>query len=646
MFSTAGRVVHRCKGSLGLPLRARLNNLSRTAHVIEKQVLGQATTKHASLPGNYVQRRFEHSAASSIFSRFVGGLAVAERDQSPPKVKLLIGGEYVDSEAVEWIDVVNPATQEVVSKLPLSTSHEFEAAVNAAKEAFPKWRSTPVTTRQRVMFKLQQLIRRDMEKLAANVTTEQGKTLADARGDVFRGLEVVEQACGMANAQMGEFVENVSSGIDTYSIRQPLGVCAGICPFNFPAMIPLWMFPMAVTCGNTFILKPSEKDPGASMMLAELAAEAGLPAGVLNIVHGTHDVVNRICDHPDIKAVSFVGSDVAGMHIYARASQTGKRVQSNMGAKNHGVVLQDAAFEPTVNSLIGAAFGAAGQRCMALSTVVFVGDSQRWEEALKQKAEALKVTAGTEPGADVGPVISKQAKERVCNLVESGVQAGARLVLDGRNVTVPGYEQGNFIGPTILADVTPEMECYKQEIFGPVLVCMKAGSLDEAIQIVNNNKYGNGTAIFTQSGAAARLFQHEIDVGQVGINVPIPVPLPFFSFTGWKGSFAGDLNFYGKAGSHFYTQIKTVTASWKHLDQGVTMAFPTSQKVAGFPVNRKFLHSSGTSETHVLSSCPVVRIAMFLLVHLSSVKDRTENVALSFFFLSVKLLVMNTDLIV
>ncbi|KAL2634366.1 hypothetical protein R1flu_005845 [Riccia fluitans] len=550
MLSASGRTAHKCKGVLAYSLCARLNASSRTAEVIEKQGFGQATAKHAPAPRNFFQeRRTERSAASCVFSRSVGGLAVAEREQaSPPKVKLLIGGEYVDSQAVEWIDVINPATQEVISKLPLATSHEFEAAVKAAKEAFPKWRSTPVTARQRIMLKLQELIRRDMDKLAANITTEQGKTLADARGDVFRGLEVVEQACGMANAQMGEFVENVSSGIDTYSIRQPLGVCAGICPFNFPAMIPLWMFPMAVTCGNTFILKPSEKDPGAAMMLAELAAEAGLPAGVLNIVHGTHDVVNRICDDPDIKAVSFVGSDAAGMHIYARASQTGKRVQCNMGAKNHGVVLPDAAFESTVNALVGAAFGAAGQRCMALSTVVFVGDSHRWEEALKQKAEALKVTVGTEPGADVGPVISKQAKERVCNLVESGVQAGARLVLDGRNVRVPGYEHGNFVGPTILSDVTPDMECYKQEIFGPVLLCMKAGSLDEAIQIVNNNKYGNGTAIFTQSGAAARLFQHEIDVGQVGINVPIPVPLPFFSFTGWRGSFAGDLNFYGKAG--------------------------------------------------------------------------------------------------
>ncbi|KAH7351983.1 hypothetical protein KP509_19G023700 [Ceratopteris richardii] len=429
------------------------------------------------------------------------------------------------------------------------------------------------------MLKFQELIRRDKEKLAQNVTMEQGKTLPDAHGDVFRGLEVVEHCCNMSTLQMGEFVENVSTGIDTYSIRQPLGVCAGICPFNFPAMIPLWMFPVAVTCGNTFILKPSEKDPGASILLAELAAEAGLPPGVLNIVHGTHDIVNHICDHPDIKAISFVGSDVAGLHIYSRAASKGKRVQCNMGAKNHAVVMPDAEIDMTANALVGAAFGAAGQRCMAISTAVFVGDTKAWEDRLVERAQKLKVSAGIEPLADIGPVISKQAKDRICNLVQSGVESGARLVLDGRNIQVPGYSSGNFIGPTILADVTPDMECYKQEIFGPVLLCMKANSLSEAIEVVNKNRYGNGTAIFTTSGVAARLFQHEVDVGQVGINVPIPVPLPFFSFTGWKGSFAGDMNFYGKAGVHFFTQIKTVTAQWKDsAGQGVTTVMPTSQK--------------------------------------------------------------------
>lgn len=494
------------------------------------------------------------------------------------RVPNLIGGKFIESQATEVIDVINPATQEVVSQVPLTTKEEFKAAVSAAKQAFPSWRNTPVTTRQRVMLKLQELIRRDMDKLALNITTEQGKTLKDAQGDVFRGLEVVEHACGMGTLQMGEYVSNVSHGIDTYSIREALGVCAGICPFNFPAMIPLWMFPIAVTCGNTFILKPSEKDPGASIMLAELAMEAGLPDGVLNIVHGTHDTVNAICDDEDIRAVSFVGSNTAGMHIYARAAAKGKRVQSNMGAKNHAIVMPDANIDAAANALVAAGFGAAGQRCMALSTVVFVGDLKTWENELAKRAKSLKVNAGTVPDADLGPVISKQAKERICKLIQSGVEAGGRLVLDGRNIVVPGYESGNFIGPTILSDVTADMECYKEEIFGPVLLCMQAGSLEEAINIVNGNKYGNGASIFTSSGAAARKFQAEIEAGQVGINVPIPVPLPFFSFSGNKASFAGDLNFYGKAGVQFYTQLKTVTQQWKDLPSGVSLAMPTSQK--------------------------------------------------------------------
>ncbi|KAG5526134.1 hypothetical protein RHGRI_032420 [Rhododendron griersonianum] len=502
------------------------------------------------------------------------------KHRSPPRVPNLIGGSFVDSQSSEFIDVINPATQDVVSQVPLTTNEELKAAVSAAKQAFPSWRNTPITTRQRIMFKLQELMRRDTDKLAANITLEQGKTLKDAQGDVFRGLEVVEHACGMATLQMGEFVPNVSNGIDTYSLREPLGVCAGICPFNFPAMVPLWMFPVAVTCGNTFILKPSEKDPGASILLAELAKEAGLPDGVLNIVHGTNDIVNAICDDDEIKAISFVGSNTAGMHIYARASAKGKRVQSNMGAKNHGIVMPDANMDATLNALVAAGFGAAGQRCMALSTVVFVGSSKSWEDKLVERAKALIVSAGTDPRADLGPVISKQAKERICRLIQSGVDNGAKLLLDGRNIVVPGYEHGNFIGPTILSDVTADMECYKEEIFGPVLLCLQADSLEEAINLVNRNKYGNGASIFTTSGVVARKFQTEIEAGQVGINVPIPVPLPFFSFTGSKASFAGDLNFYGKGGVHFYTQVKTVTQQWKDLPSGsgVSLAMPTSQK--------------------------------------------------------------------
>ncbi|GMY38940.1 methylmalonate-semialdehyde dehydrogenase [acylating], mitochondrial [Fagus crenata] len=513
-------------------------------------------------------------------SHFSTATEPSSKQPHPLRVPNLIGGTFVDSQSPASIDVINPATQEVVSQVPLTTNEEFKAAVSSAKKAFLSWRNTPVTTRQRIMFKLQELIRRDIDKLAVNITTEQGKTLKDAQGDVFRGLEVVEHACGMATLQMGEYFSNVSNGIDTYSIREPLGVCAGICPFNFPAMIPLWMFPVAVTCGNTFVLKPSEKDPGASILLAELAMEAGLPNGVLNIVHGTNDIVNAICDDEDIRAVSFVGSNTAGMHIYSRASAKGKRVQSNMGAKNHAIVMPDANVDATLNALVAAGFGAAGQRCMALSTVVFVGGLKSWEHKLVERAKALKVNAGTEPDADLGPVISTLAKERIHRLIQNGVESGARLVLDGRNIVVPGYEHGNFIGPTILSDVTANMECYKEEIFGPVLLCMEADSFEEAINIVNRNKYGNGASIFTTSGVAARKFQSEIEAGQVGINVPIPVPLPFFSFTGSKASFAGDLNFYGKAGVNFFTQIKTVTQQWKDLPggTGVNLAMPTSQK--------------------------------------------------------------------
>ncbi|KAG2434089.1 hypothetical protein HXX76_007817 [Chlamydomonas incerta] len=486
---------------------------------------------------------------------------------APPKVKLLIDGQFVDSTTESWLDVVNPATQDVLGKLPLTTQAEFSAAVKAASDAFPKWRATPVPTRVRVMFKFQELIRANMEELARSVTMEQGKTLADARGDVFRGLEVVETACGIAPFLTGEMVENVAGGIDCYSIRQPLGVVAGICPFNFPAMVPLWMFPLAITAGNTFVLKPSERDPGAAVMLADLAQQAGLPKGVLNIVQGSRDVVNWICDDPAIRAISFVGSNAAGKYIYSRGCAAGKRVQANLGAKNHAVIMPDADVDSTVKALAGAAFGAAGQRCMAISAAVFVGGfSERWREPLLEAARGLKLNAGWEKDADVGPMISPEAKARAERLIASGAAAGAQVLLDGRGVSVPGYERGNFLGPTLLAGVTPDMEAYREEIFGPVLSCMDAATLDDALAIVNGNEHGNGTAIFTRSGAAARRFQNEVDVGMVGINVPIPVPLPFFSFTGWRGSFAGDLHMYGRAGVQFYTQTKTVTAKWPAED--------------------------------------------------------------------------------
>lgn len=382
------------------------------------------------------------------------------------------------------------------------------------------------------------------------MTEEQGKTLADAEGDVFRGLQVVEHACSVTSLQLGETLPSIARDMDTISYRLPLGVCAGITPFNFPAMIPLWMFPLAIVCGNTYVVKPSERDPGACMMLMELLEPAGVPPGVVNVIHGQHESVNFICDNPHIKAISFVGSDQAGRYIYERGSKSGKRVQSNMGAKNHGVVMPDANKEHTLNQLVGAAFGAAGQRCMALTTTVFVGESKEWIPELIERAKKLKVNAGHIPDADLGPVISPQAKERIHNLVESGVKQGAKVLLDGRGIKVPGFEKGNFIGPTILSDVTPNMECYKEEIFGPVLLTMTADTLDDAVNIINSNPYGNGTAVFTTNGATARKFTEQIDVGQVGINVPIPVPLPMFSFTGSRGSFLGDTNFYGKAVSN------------------------------------------------------------------------------------------------
>ncbi len=477
-------------------------------------------------------------------------------------VKLLIDGAFVESRTDTWRDVVDPATQAVLARVPFATADEVAAAVASAQRAFAQWKKTPIGARARIFLKYQQLIREHMGELAAILTAEQGKTLPDAEGDVFRGLEVVEHAAAIGNLQLGEMAHNVANGVDTYTLLQPLGVCAGITPFNFPAMIPLWMFPMAIATGNTFVLKPSEQDPLVTMRLVELALEAGVPKGVLNVVHGGEDVVNAICDHPDIKAVSFVGSTKVGTHVYNRASLAGKRVQCMMGAKNHAVVLPDAHREQTLDAMVGAAFGAAGQRCMAASTVVLVGEARGWIPDLVAKTRTLKVNAGTEAGTDVGPVISCAARERIEALIASGVAQGATLELDGRNPEVHGFERGNFVGPTIFSGVTPGMRIYDEEIFGPVLVILTAETLDEAIALVNANPNGNGTAVFTQSGAAARRFQDEIDVGQVGINVPIPVPVPLFSFTGSRASKLGDLGPYGKQVVTFYTQTKTVTARW------------------------------------------------------------------------------------
>ncbi len=480
-----------------------------------------------------------------------------------PTVKLLIAGKFIESQTTEWRDIVNPATQQVLARVPMATPAEVDAAVAAGKEAFKTWRHTPIGVRARIFLKYQQLIRDNIKEIASILTAEQGKTLPDAEGDIFRGLEVVEHAANIGNLQMGELANNVATGVDTYTVQQPLGVCAGITPFNFPAMIPLWMFPMAIACGNTFVLKPSEQDPMSTMRLVELAIEAGIPPGVLNVVHGGESVANAICDHADIKAVSFVGSTRVGTHVYNRASLAGKRVQCMMGAKNHAIILPDAHKEQTLNSLVGAAFGAAGQRCMALSVVILVGETQAWIPELVARTRTLTVGNGALAGTDVGPLISCAAKDRVESMIARGAGEGAKLELDGRLPPLTGSaREGNFVGPTIFSGVKPGMAIYDQEVFGPVLCIAEAPSLEAAIAMINANPNGNGTALFTQSGAAARKFQEEVDVGQVGINVPIPVPVPLFSFTGSRASKLGDLGPYGKQVVMFYTQTKTITERW------------------------------------------------------------------------------------
>jgi malonate-semialdehyde dehydrogenase (acetylating)/methylmalonate-semialdehyde dehydrogenase len=486
-----------------------------------------------------------------------------------PRIPLLIGGELVQSKTTEWRDVVNPATQEVVAKVPFATTAELDVAVANAKEAFKSWRNSSQGTRMRVMLNLQKLVRDNTAAIAKAISIEHGKTLPDAEGEVGRGLEVIEHACSIASLQLGEYAENAASGIDVYTLIQPLGVCAGITAFNFPVMLPCFMFPLAVATGNTFILKPSEQDPTSSLMMAQLALEAGLPAGVLNVVHGGPDMANAICDHPDIKAISFIGSTHVGTHIYNRASQAGKRCQAMMGAKNHCVILPDADREVALNQLVGAAFGAAGQRCMATSVAVMVGQAKDWLPDFVERARKLKVSIGSDRDADLGPLVSPNAKKRVISLIDQGVSEGAELLLDGRDLVVKGYEQGNFVGPTIFNGVKADMAIYTQEIFGPVLCVVCVDTLEEAVEFINQNPNGNGVAIFTQDGGAARYFQNNIDVGQVGINIPIPVPVAWFSFTGSRGSKLGDLGPNGKQAVQFWTQTKTITARWSAHASGV-----------------------------------------------------------------------------
>lgn len=482
------------------------------------------------------------------------------------ELALFINGESVRSSSSEWREVVNPATQEVVARVPFATETEVNSAVDSASKAFKSWRKVSLVQRMRIMLRFQALVRDHLEELAALITEEHGKTLPDAEGEVGRGLEVIEHACSITSLQLGEIAENAAGGVNVYSLHQPLGVCAGITAFNFPVMLPCFMFPLAIATGNTFILKPSEQDPSATMRLVELAHEAGIPPGVLNVVHGGPDVANMICDHSDIKALSFIGSTHVGIHIYNRSGAAGKRVQSMMGAKNHCVIMADANRSQAINNLIGSCFGAAGQRCMANSVVVLVGQAREWLPEIIERSKAMKVGPGTQRDADLGPLVSPQARNRVIGLIDTGEKEGATLDLDGRHCSVKDYPKGNFVGPTIFSDVTAEMTIYREEIFGPVLCVVGVDTLDDAIDFINRNPNGNGTSIFTGSGWAAQRFETDVEVGQVGINVPIPVPVAFFSFTGSRGSKLGDLGPNGKQAIQFWTQTKTVTARWFEPD--------------------------------------------------------------------------------
>ena len=462
-------------------------------------------------------------------------------------------------------DVFNPASGQVAKKVPLADAKIVDAAVKSAAEALPAWRDTPPLRRARVMQRFLRLMQDNQQELARLVSEEHGKTLPDAMGSVQRGMEVVEFACGIPQLLKGEFSENVGTAVDTYTLRQPVGVCAGITPFNFPVMVPMWMFPVALACGNTFLLKPSEKVPSASVRMAELFKEAGLPDGAFNVVHGDKEAVDAILAHPGIAAVSFVGSTPIAKHIYETCARNGKRVQALGGAKNHAVVLPDADLEFTADALIGAAYGSAGERCMAISAVVAVGAAgDALVRLLEKKAKAIKIGPGDAPGMDMGPLVTAQHRDKVAGYIEQGVKEGAKLVLDGRAQALP--KDGFFLGTTLFDQVKPGMKIYQDEVFGPVLVVLRVSSLEEAIALVNANPYANGTAIFTESGGAARRFEHEIQVGMVGINVPIPVPVAFYSFGGWKNSLFGDLHVHGVEGVKFYTRTKVVTRRWPHQD--------------------------------------------------------------------------------
>jgi malonate-semialdehyde dehydrogenase (acetylating)/methylmalonate-semialdehyde dehydrogenase len=489
-----------------------------------------------------------------------------------------VGGQEVAGKSGRFGDVFNPATGEVQAKVALASRAEVDAAVKVAADAFPKWSGTPPLIRARVMFRFKQLIEENMDQFAQIVTSEHGKVLSDAKGSITRGLEVVEFATGIPHLLKADYCENVGTNVDSYSIRQALGVVAGITPFNFPAMVPMWMFPIALACGNTFILKVSERDPSAANFMAELMKKAGLPDGVLNVVHGDKEAVDAILTHPDIQAVSFVGSTPIAEYIYHTGTAHNKRVQALGGAKNHMIVMPDADMDQATDALMGAGYGSAGERCMAISVAVAVGDKvgDTLIDKLAPRVRGLKVAPGTDPEAEMGPLVTKQHYEKVKGYVDLGVQEGAKLVVDGRDLRLQGYENGYFLGGCLFDQVQPHMRVYKEEIFGPVLSIVRVPDYNAAVKLVNDHEYGNGTAIFTRDGDAAREFASKIKVGMVGINVPIPVPMAFNSFGGWKRSLFGDHHMHGPEGVRFYTKLKTVTSRWPTgIRAGAEFIMPT-----------------------------------------------------------------------
>jgi len=488
-----------------------------------------------------------------------------------------VAGSYTPGSSDRTGPVFNPATGEQTGDVALASAADVDDAVTAAHEAFETWRYSSLTQRQNIMFAFRQLVAARRRDIAEVLTSEHGKTIDDAVGEVQRGLEVIEFACNIAHLLKGDYSEQVSSGVDTYTIRQPLGVVVGITPFNFPAMVPMWMYPIAIACGNTFVLKPSEKDPSTSQLAAEMLAEAGLPDGVFNIVHGDKEAVDSLITHPGVAAVSFVGSTPIARHIYQTGTQHGKRVQALGGAKNHMIVLPDADLDLAADAAVSAGYGSAGERCMAISAVVTVGDAgDRLIDGVQSRIEKLVVGPGDRPGVEMGPLVTRQHLARVRGYVDAGESEGALLVADGRDFVVDGHENGFYFGPTLFDNVTPDMSIYTDEIFGPVLSTVRMEHFEDAIALINANPYGNGTAVFTNDGGAARKFQQEIQVGMVGINVPIPVPLSFYSFGGWKDSIFGSHAIYGPEGVHFYTRQKVVISRWADpLHRGVDLGFPT-----------------------------------------------------------------------